>query len=488
MRSTGTTKVVISPPGVSIRSRVHEYGGGASSLVPGHGPGAFAYVDLADQRVWLTKGGSTTPIALSSEPADGEVWAHGGLTATADGAWVLAVREAHRPGRARPHRCVVAFGTRPENEGESIVVDGHDFYGAPRVNEAGDRVVAVAWDHPNMPWDASSIVITPLDQVTGPATSATTTTTTRLVPGAPWSVAGGPSESVGQPGWLADGRVRFVSDRRGWWQPHVHSGRPGGVEPQPLTEEPAEFHGPDWALGQSTMVEWPDGSLLARRTSGSRDSLVRMGRAGQPSTVVEQPCVSISALCRHGDGAAFIGGPPDGPDGIWVLAAPDQAARRLDHQRALPLASPDISVGEPFTLVGRSGRPVFGVFFRPTLGGTSGPPGARPPLVVSCHGGPTGSAGAGFDITMQYFTSHGIAVARVDYAGSTGYGRAYRCSLWGQWGVDDAEDCVDAARHLAATDRVDGARMAVRGASAGGLTALNALAADDRSGRGSPPP
>jgi dipeptidyl aminopeptidase/acylaminoacyl peptidase len=80
---------------------------------------------------------------------------------------------------------------------------------------------------------------------------------------------------------------------------------------------------------------------------------------------------------------------------------------------------------------------------------------------------------------LQFFTTRGFAVACVDYAGSTGYGRAYRCALWGAWGVADAEDCLDAARHLAERGHVDPGRMAVRGGSAGGMTALNALAAGE---------
>jgi dipeptidyl aminopeptidase/acylaminoacyl peptidase len=198
-----------------------------------------------------------------------------------------------------------------------------------------------------------------------------------------------------------------------------------------------------------------------------------------PPKVVSQPCVSISALCRHGDGVAYIGGPADGPDDVWVLPSTGQAARPLRPRRAVALAPANVSVGESFELVGRSGRPVHGVLYPPRLAETDGPEGTLAPLIVSCHGGPTSSAGSGFDITMQYFTSRGFAVARVDYAGSTGYGRAYRCSLWGQWGVADAEDCVDAARHLAVTGRVDGGRMGIRGGSAGGLTALNALAAGE---------
>jgi dipeptidyl aminopeptidase/acylaminoacyl peptidase len=136
-------------------------------------------------------------------------------------------------------------------------------------------------------------------------------------------------------------------------------------------------------------------------------------------------------------------------------------------------------VGQPFSFVGRSGRQVHGLFYAPTGKGTTGPPGTLPPLIVKCHSGPTGAVGAGFDVVTQYFTSRGFAMAAVDYAGSSGYGRAYRCLLWGQWGVADSEDCVDAARHLAARGWVDATRMAVRGSSSGGLTALNALASGE---------
>ncbi len=133
---------------------------------------------------------------------------------------------------------------------------------------------------------------------------------------------------------------------------------------------------------------------------------------------------------------------------------------------------------------GRSGRPVFGTLYRPTLGGTglgrgSGSSDGAPPLVVWCHGGPTSSCQSGLDLTVQFFTTRGFAAACIDYAGSSGYGRAYRNALWGLWGVADAEDCLDAALHLADRGDVDRQRMAIRGGSAGGLTALNALASGE---------
>ena len=466
-----------SPEGVSIRSRVHEYGGGAMCLVPGRSAGAVAYVDQADQRVWFCDGPAARarPQPLTATPPEGDLHHHGGLSATPDGDWVLAVREVHSQGARRPVRSVVALSTRGAQPGETTLLEGHDFFGSPRVHPDGDRLAAVVWDHPDMPWDASAVVVLPLARVAG----ATAGTTILEAAGAPWPVAGGPEESVGQPAWARDGSLRFVSDRRGWWQPYAHPGlpeaAPGAVA---LADVPSEFHGPDWVLGQSTMAELADGTVVARMTASGRDSLVLLvaGRRAAAPARLPQPCVSISALCAHADGLAVIGSTPDEPANVWVWT-PDGAIHPLRPPADVVLGRGDVALGEPFTLTGRSGRAVHGRLYRPTRQGTTGPVGRTPPLVTWCHGGPTSSCLAGFDLTLQFFTTRGFAVACVDYAGSTGYGRPYRCALWGQWGVADAEDCLDAALYLAARGDVDSDRMAIRGGSAGGMTALNALAA-----------
>src|ERR1700683_1950506 len=266
-----------SPPGVSIRSRVHEYGGGAISLVPGHADGAFAYVDQADQRVWFCDGpaaeggeGAAVPRPLTPAPAQGTELRHGGLGATADGDWVLAVRETHREGVAQPARSVVALPTR-DGAVEATLLEGHDFYGAPRVDGTGAFLAVVVWDHPDMPWDASVLLVVPLvrtDRSAGGddgATPTPTPTPTLTVAGPPVTIAGGPAESVGQPAWQHDGSLRFVSDRAGWWQPYVRVGPfdagAAVTEPVALSTEAAEFHGPDWVLGQTTMAQRPDRSL-----------------------------------------------------------------------------------------------------------------------------------------------------------------------------------------------------------------------------------
>jgi dipeptidyl aminopeptidase/acylaminoacyl peptidase len=478
-----------SPAGVSIRSRVHEYGGGAVCLVPGDTAGTFAYVDQSDQRVWLCTGpaaadGATTataaPRPLTSVAPVGSAHRHGGLSATNDGRWVLAVRETHTEDGRPPRRSIVALSTEAGRPSESTLLDGHHFFGAPRVDTTATRLAVVVWEHPNMPWDASSLVVVHLGRAGSPDLGDDA-----LVPaGTPWVVAGDPEESVGQPAWQRDGTLRFVSDRRGWWQPYVHPGTPDApvlAAAQPLADDEAEYHGPDWVLGQSTFAESPDGSLVARRTSAGRDAVVRL-RAGAAPEVITQACVSIAAVCAHGDAIAVIGSTPETPTNVWVLepAEPAEPPRpvRPAPAFATALRLEDLSRGEPFTVTGRSGRALHGTLYRPRPG-CARPGTAAPPLVTWCHSGPTSACQPGLDPTLQFFTTRGFAVACVDYAGSTGYGRAYRCALWGQWGVADAEDCLDAARLLAARGDVDPERMAVRGGSAGGMTALNALAAGE---------
>jgi dipeptidyl aminopeptidase/acylaminoacyl peptidase len=473
------TVVDHAPAGVSIRSRVHEYGGGAVCLVPGTDEGTFAYVDQSDQEVYLCQPG-TPPRALTAPGHDGGVPRHGGLSASADGDWVLAVREIHPPDGSRPRRQIVALSTRSDGPGECILISGHDFFSAARLRDDGAQLAVVAWDHPDMQWDASFVVVVPIGRSIDPDSGLPTLAPT----GAPVTVAGGPEESVGQPAWQRDGTLRLVSDRRGWWQPYAHSGQDDGTALRALVDTAAEFHGPDWVLGQSSLVEVADGTLVARQGSQGRHTLVVLDpdHPDRPPRQLDQPCVAIGNVCAHGDGVAFIGATPDRPPNVWVV--PDLAPHAQPPQPLRPAAPgalrpTDVAVAVPFELTGRSGRPIYGSLYRPTLSGVEGPAGERPPLVVWCHGGPTSAAEVGLDLGVQFFTTRGFAVASVDYAGSTGYGRAHRGALWGRWGVADAEDCLDAAHHLAALGHVDAARMAIRGGSAGGLTALNALGAGE---------
>jgi dipeptidyl aminopeptidase/acylaminoacyl peptidase len=95
------------------------------------------------------------------------------------------------------------------------------------------------------------------------------------------------------------------------------------------------------------------------------------------------------------------------------------------------------------------------------------------------HGGPTSMAANAYRAGIQYWTGRGFAVLDVNYSGSSGFGRAYRQRLDGAWGVVDVMDCIHGARFLVARGEVDGRRLIIRGASAGGYTTLSALAFHD---------
>jgi dipeptidyl aminopeptidase/acylaminoacyl peptidase len=133
------------------------------------------------------------------------------------------------------------------------------------------------------------------------------------------------------------------------------------------------------------------------------------------------------------------------------------------------------SIPQPVEFTTEGGETAHALYYAPRNKDFDGPDGARPPLVVHCHGGPTSAALPVYNLELQYWASRGIAVVDVNYRGSTGYGRDYRDKLRGQWGVADVDDCVNAARHLIDQGLVDPHRVAITGGSAGGFTTLLAV-------------
>ena len=464
----------VSPPGVSVRSRVHEYGGGAATVAGG----VLYFVDQDDQDWYRVDVGSgDLPVRLTSTGGVGIRHADG--RTTPDGRWLVTVQE-QVSGPSAGHR-VVAVPT--DGSGEPVVlVDRGDFVAAPRPSPDGRWLAWCTWDHPDMPWDATVLQVAPL--VPGDATIAL---------GPPRHVAGGPGISVGQPRWTSDGALVFVDDRSGWWVPYrvapaAWHGSAGGtgatvVPSRRLVEVEAEFHGPDWVLGLHTYDEMADGSLVARMGAGGRDRLVLLrpptagpDAGGWSVDEVDQPCVSlVGVVSPDGVSAVVHGATPTEAHAVFAVALDgSRPARRLSAPPGVAVAPDRASVPVPRSAAVAT-HAVPGLFFPPTNPDVTPDPAAPPPLVVFCHGGPTSAAEPGYDPVVQFLTSRGIAVAAVNYRGSTGYGRAYRDLLRGTWGEGDVDDCVGFARALAADGLVDGCRMAIRGTSAGGLTALAAL-------------
>ena len=490
--------VDVSPATSSVRTRVHEYGGGAATVAGG----VLYFVDQNDQRLYRHHPGSDEP-PLALTPASGPPgspsfrYADGRVVPA--GGWVVCIEERHD--RAGTDHRVVAVAT---DGSEQVVplVDAGDFVSAPRPSPDGALLAWVTWSHPDMSWDSSEVWVADLHREGG-----------RIRAAGARRIAGGDQVSVGQPRWCRDGSLLFVSDRTGWWLPYrvvpastPRSGATGGppvADHPPLVGIDAEFHAPDWALGQSTMVELSDGSLVCRMRHGGRDHLAHLrpptGEVGQGTApgpedemwtveAVEQPCVTITGIAMAEDGSrlAVSGATPTmaAVIGELTMVETDETGRPpswrlLSAAPEVAIADGDVAVAQPFVAATESG-PVPGLFYRPANASIRDTAREGPPLVVFCHGGPTGAAEPGFDPIVQFFTSRGLAVAAVDYRGSSGYGRQYRRRLQGLWGEADIDDCTAYAVALADAGWVDGRRMVIRGSSAGGLTALGALVRSDK--------
>ncbi|MDQ6726416.1 MAG: prolyl oligopeptidase family serine peptidase [Actinomycetota bacterium] len=426
----------VLPPGFSARSTVHEYGGGAFCL---HGDTVF-FSNFADQRLWrLDPGGEPRPLTPEgARYADGDV--------SPDGARLACVRERHLPDGGVVNDLVELSlrsghaGLATDGYGDpTVVATGHDFYAAPRWSPTG-RLAWLSWDHPRMPWDGTELWLAGEEE----------------------PVTGGTEESVSQPRWSPDGALHWLSDRTGWWNLYR--------EGRPLAPADAEYGGPDWVFGQSTYAFLGHGGLVAGWSEGGAGRLGVLG--GDP---LDLPYTSFSSVRPYGDSVAAIAASSALAPAVVVVDPATAATTVVRSSRTLAVDAGYISSPRSLEFPTAGGRTAHALYYPPAHPDHEGPPGERPPLVVTSHGGPTSQASSALDLGTQFLTSRGIAVVDVDYGGSSGYGRAYRRRLDGQWGVVDVEDCVAAARHLADTGEVDGGRMVVRGSSASGFTALLAL-------------
>ncbi len=471
-RTVDGRRADILPSGYDARSRVHEYGGGAWTVHDG----TVLFTNFADQRVYRLDPGATVPLAITPDPTARCGWRYADLRIVhgklwGGSTWVVAVRESHEPDalaqHGEPANEVVAFpldGSAADRRDDVVVlVTGPDFVASPRAG-AG-RLAWVQWDHPNMPFDNTSLWVADLSS-------------DQRVPtlGASRRVAGGTTEhpeAVMEPRWDAAGDLWFISDRSSWWNLYRWDGR-AATHIAPLE---AELGHPAWGLGASTYGFLPDGRVVAALTRHGRSDLVVV----DPHLPERSPvrletglsAVQQVVVAQNGEVVAVAGG-PERP-----LTTPtvdhDGEVRELRPSADVGGGSEWWSPGEPIEFPSADGRVARAVLYRPHNPQVTPPAGTRPPLVVILHGGPTSQADTSLRYAVQFWTTRGFAVADVNYTGSTGYGRDYRRALYGRWGVVDVEDCLAVLRHLDDAGVVDGSRAAIRGGSAGGFTTLAVL-------------
>ncbi|MEE9582962.1 MAG: prolyl oligopeptidase family serine peptidase [Acidimicrobiia bacterium] len=444
----------IGPDDFNARTRVHEYGGGAYVVTDGT---VFAS-RFDDQRLYRIDP-EGEPVAIVPEPTIPSGLRYADLDVADD--WAVGVHEIH--GDGEPANQVVRIdligNTKPV-----IVASGRDFYSSPRINPARTAIAWLEWDHPNMPWDGTDLCMAHIDGDGNPS--------------APVLVAGGVDESITQPEWAPDGALHYVSDRTGWWNIYRHT----STEDVAVVPMAAEFGQPAWVFATRRYCFLEDGTLLALHGSPDGDHLIAIEEG--ITREIDVPFRSLgSSMASRGRSLYLIAGGPDTSPAVVEIDV-DTGAHEVVRAADTTIDDRYVSIPEQITFDTPDG-PTHALFYPPTNPDFRGPEGETPPLIVEIHGGPTGKARTTLNPSYLFWTSRGFGIVDVDYGGSSGYGRAYRNRLRGNWGVVDVRDCALAAAHLAAIGRADPVRLIITGGSAGGYTTLMALATRDEFAAGS---
>ena len=432
----------------STHSKVHEYGGTAYTVV-----GEIIYfANAKDQQVYSLIAGET-PKQLSNTPnlrfADFrycESWNS-----------LIGVCEDSKPVDAiiegEPENYLVAIDC--ETGHVEPIIKGADFYSSPRISPNGKYLAWIDWTHPNMPWDHTRCWVADIGDV--------------YELDNPVRIAGNEVESVIQPEWVA-GEVRFVSDSSGWW--NLCQSDVTGEQQKLLCNEHKEFARAPWVLGLTNYANLPNNRIIGFTESNGEHQLYLLDLEAQIKEPILPQFNTVEGIVAQGDTAYFIAGNSTSNMSVWqydVLAG--ELTQLSEPHAALEYT---ITVAKSITFPTSHNEVAHANLYLPSNASSD-----KPPLLVKCHGGPSGVALKGLDWKIQYWTSRGFAVLDVNYRGSTGFGRDYRNSLYGKWGEHDVDDCLAGIEYLKNENLIDPNKIVITGGSAGGYTVLRALIVSD---------
>ena len=445
----GTQRTLIPAP-FNVRTRVHEYGGGAYCVADG----LVYFSNFADQRLYRQRPVGTPEPVTANVPmcyTDG--------VPDLQRRRLLCIREDHTHSDREPHNAIVSIAL--DNGSDltcgDILISGHDFYASPRLSPDGQQLAWLAWNHPNMPWDGTELWIADLGEDGSIRTSR--------------CVAGRTDVSIFQPEWSPDGRLHFVSDQSGWWNLYrLDNGRVAALYPME-----AEFGTPQWVFNQRLYAFASPDHVICAYTQNGFWSLGRLDTTTHKLERFELPFTTFDDVHVQDSHIVCTASSPAEPTAVIRIDAGSHTVTVLRRSVDFSTDARYLSIPSAITYPTRDGSTGHAFYYPPANADFQAPSPERPPLLVKSHGGPTGASSPTFNLMIQFWTSRGFAVLDVNYGGSTGYGRDYRERLNGQWGIVDVDDCVSAVTALIDRDDVDPARVTITGGSAGGFTTLCAL-------------
>ena len=449
-RSADGQMLDVTPAPFSARTRVHEYGGSPFVVADG----VVYFSNDADQRLYR-QSYQGQPQAIT--PPGSLRYVDGMIDHERDR--LICVCEEHNTS-GEPSNTLVALDLK-HNDRARVLTSGNDFYASPCLSPGGRELAWLTWNHPNMPWDGTELWVASLTDDGALAKAQ--------------RIAGSDGESIFQPQWSPMGELYFVSDHSGWW--NLYRWRDGRVEPVVAME--AEFGLPQWVFGMSTYGFISARQIVCAFNERGLWQLAIIDTVVGKLSRVDTPYSDISGVRAMAGRAFFLAGSASEPASVFAF---DLAGGRMEVLRRssnVDIGTGYLSSPEQLAFPTKHGKIAYGIYYAPRNRDYTAPADTRPPLIVECHGGPTTAASTTLNLRRQYWTSRGFAVISVNYAGSTGYGRAYRERLNGEWGIADVDDCLAAVHYLTDRGKVDEKRLVISGGSAGGYTVLCALTFHD---------
>lgn len=444
--------VEILPKEFNARSTVHEYGGGAFGI----SQGTVYFSNFQDQRLYrILPGKAPEPITQL------EKMRYADFAIDPNGHFLICVREDHTQ-QGEPTNTLVRIDLDHKGK-EEIIAQGYNFYSTPRISPDGKKIVWLAWNHPNMPWDETELWISSFSSDGYLKENASL-------------IAGGNQVSIFQPEWSESGDLYFVSDKTNWWNLYVW--RKGEIFP--LLPKEAEFGLPQWVFQARTYAPIPKSQKVA--FTYNQHGVWHLGildTKTRKTYLYDLPYTTISGLIASQDSLYFVAGAPTQPSALIAFNLSLEKCHVIKWSRKIEFDAHYLSTPTNIAFTTENGKTAFAWYYPPKNDDFQAPKGELPPLLVKTHGGPTAQVYSDLKLAIQYWTSRGFAVLDVNYGGSTGYGREYRNRLKGNWGVVDLDDCCNAAKHLVKQQLADPRRLAIDGGSAGGYTTLSVLAFRD---------
>ena len=438
----------ITPSPLSVRSKIHEYGGGAFTIEKD----TIYFSSYSDGRIYqqvLNK----QPQALTNKVQQ----RYGDIIVDSSRNRLICVCEDHSPTDREAINNIISIDLdtgRIRN-----LITGADFYSSPRLSPNGEHLAWLSWNHPDMPWDSTYLWLAKINH-DGSIEK-------------PELVAGGQVESICEPKWSPSGELYFASDRTNWWNLYRRN-QDGSVEI--LHEMAAEFAYPHWVFGLSTYAFAGRNRLVCAYSTNGYWHLGNINTETKQFKEIKTKYTNISDLQATESGfAVFIGGLPTETTAVVKLNLDTGQEQILKRTGDLTIDPGYLSLPEAIAFPTTDNLTAYAWYYPPVNQDYVAPSGELPPLIVKSHGGPTAAAAVDLNLRIQYWTSRGFGYLDVNYGGSIGYGREYRQRLEGKWGIVDVDDCVNGAKFLVSQGKVDGDKLVITGSSAGGYTTLAAL-------------